>query len=38
MGANLCGCSNSFINLSQEEANTNSSNVNYNNINILKVE
>ena len=37
MGANLCGCSNSFNNISQEET-TNSSNVNDYNINILKLE
>ena len=38
MGANLCGCSNSFINISQEETTINSSNVNDYNINILKLE
>jgi len=38
MGANLCGCSNSFNNISQEETTMNSSNVNDYNINILKLE
>ena len=38
MGANLCGCSNSSNNISQEETSDSSIYVNHNNFNILKLE
>lgn len=37
MGANLCGCTNSSNNIEKEESNINL-NVNYNSINIFKLE
>ena len=38
MGANLCGCSNSSVNISKIEINDNNTYVNHNNFNILKLE